>query len=535
MHFRELKELNIIEVDIWCAIYCRLSQEDRNKEHEIDDSVSIQNQKSMLISYAEANGWKVYKVYVDDDYTGADRSRPAFNELLKDAEDKKFQIVLCKSQSRFTRELELVEKYLHGLFPLWGIRFVGVVDNADTENKGNKKARQINGLVNEWYLEDLSENIKGVLTDRRQKGYHIGAFAAYGYQKDPENKGHLIPDPEAAAVVHWIFEMYAGGMGKINIARKLNEEGIPNPTAYKLAKGIRKKKPQNIRTSLWQYFVIAEILANEVYIGHMVQGKYGSVSYKTKQNKPRPKEEWIRVLYTHAPIIEKELWDKVQSIREKRAKPGWNGEVGLFARKAKCMYCGYSMKAKKHVDGRKYLACSTHDVQKSACIGGFIGVKELEETVLMELRKLVEEYLDMDAAEEQMVLRDEQKEKIATLKKELESYKNKLDNTDKTIKTLYLDRVQGVITPEEFSMLSEEFKADKMVCEKKVEEVQHKIELLKAQKAEELSKREILERCAQIQELNYDIVNTLIEFVEVGKREGHYRNGKVPVAIHWRF
>ncbi|MBQ7781768.1 MAG: recombinase family protein [Lachnospiraceae bacterium] len=530
MQFSELKC-----VEIKCAIYCRLSQEDRNKEHEIDDSVSIQNQKSMLISYAEANGWKVYKVYVDDDYTGADRSRPAFNELLQDAESKKFQIVLCKSQSRFTRELELVEKYLHDLFPLWGIRFIGLVDNADTENKGNKKSRQINGLVNEWYLEDLSENIKGVLTDRRKKGFHIGAFAVYGYQKDPEKKGHLIPDPEAAAVVHWIFEMYAGGMGKTSIARKLNEEGVPNPTAYKLLKGIRKNAPKNMRSSLWHYYVITDILANEVYIGHMVQGKYGSVSYKTHQNKPRPKEEWIRVLYTHAPIIEKELWDKVQNIRGERTKPGWNGEVGLFARKTRCMYCGYAMRSKKLADGRKYLRCSTHMMQKTVCVGGFISVKELEETILTELRKMVIEYLDMDAAEEQMILRDEQKEKIATLKKELKNYKNKLAGVDKTIKTLYLDRVQGVITPEEFSMLSDGFKADKRECEKRAEEVQQKIELLQAQKDEELSKREILEQCANIRELNYDIVNTLIEFIEVGKREGHYREYKVPVVIHWRF
>lgn len=95
----------------------------------------------------------------DDDYTGADRNRPEFQRLLRDAEEKAFEIILCKTQSRFTRELELVEKYIHGLFPVLGIRFVSIVDNADTNNKGNKKSRQINGLVNEWYLEDMSENI----------------------------------------------------------------------------------------------------------------------------------------------------------------------------------------------------------------------------------------------------------------------------------------------------------------------------------------------------------------------------------------
>ena len=131
------------------AIYCRLSEEDRNKTRKSDDSISIQNQKSMLIQYAIDQGWEIYDIYSDDDYTGSDRNRPQFNRLLADAQARKFDIVLCKTQSRFTRELELVEKYIHGLFPVWGIRFVSIVDNADTENKGNKKSRQINGLVNE--------------------------------------------------------------------------------------------------------------------------------------------------------------------------------------------------------------------------------------------------------------------------------------------------------------------------------------------------------------------------------------------------
>ena len=128
------------------AIYCRLSEEDKNKQSETDDSGSIQNQKSMLLHYAMEQGWELYNIYSDDDYAGADRRRPEFNRLLHDAEQHKFDIVLCKTQSRFTRELELVEKYIHGFFPIWGIRFISIVDNADTANKDNKKSRQINGL-----------------------------------------------------------------------------------------------------------------------------------------------------------------------------------------------------------------------------------------------------------------------------------------------------------------------------------------------------------------------------------------------------
>ena len=126
------------------------------------------------MQYAISQGWDLFDIYSDDGYAGSDRNRPQFKRLLADAQAHKFDIILCQTQSRFTRELELVEKYIHGLFPIWGIRFVSIVDNADTDNKGNKKSRQINGLVNEWYLEDMSENIRSVLTSRRENGFHIG-------------------------------------------------------------------------------------------------------------------------------------------------------------------------------------------------------------------------------------------------------------------------------------------------------------------------------------------------------------------------
>ena len=254
------------------AIYCRLSEEDRNKKNETDDSGSIQNQKAMLLEYAAQHSWEVYNIY-SDDYTGSDRNRPAFTRMLEDAESHRFDIILCKSQSRFIRELELVEKYINGLFPLWGIRFISLVDNADTSNKGNKKARQINSLVNEWYLEDMSENIRAVLTNRRKSGFHIGAFAPYGYKKDPEQKGHLLIDEEAAAVVREIFALFSQGYGKAAIARLLNERGIPNPTEYKRLHGLRYQQPRSKTSTLWKYAAVFSMLSNELYIGNMVQGE----------------------------------------------------------------------------------------------------------------------------------------------------------------------------------------------------------------------------------------------------------------------
>ena len=194
-----------------CAVYCRLSREDGDGTRE---SESIQNQRALLTEYAAERGWEVYAAYCDDDYSGADRARPAFNRMLRDARDQKFEIILCKTQSRFTRDLELVEKYIHGLFPVWGIRFIAVVDHVDTALRGSKKARQINGLVNEWYLEDLSENIRAVFAQKRRAGQYIGSFPAYGYEKDPADHNHLVIDAQAAETVRLIFSLCLSGRGK---------------------------------------------------------------------------------------------------------------------------------------------------------------------------------------------------------------------------------------------------------------------------------------------------------------------------------
>lgn len=515
------------------AIYCRLSEEDRNKQNENDDSNSIQNQKSMLIQYALEQGWEIYNIYSDDDYAGADRKRPEFNKLLDDAEHKKFDVVLCKTQSRFTRELELVEKYIHGLFPLWGIRFISIVDNADTANKGNKKSRQINGLVNEWYLEDMSENIKSVLTDRRKNGFHIGAFALYGYKKDPEQKGHLIIDEEAAAVVREVFTLFSQGYGKTAIARMLNDRGIPNPTEYKRLNGLRYQQPKTKNSTLWKYFAISDMLINEIYIGNMVQGKYGSVSYKTKQNKPRPKNEWYSVEGTHEPIIDRELWDSVQELIAQKAKPFTVGTIGLFARKARCMNCGYTMRSSKTSDGRHYLGCSNRHVAKDACEGSFISVKRLEQTVIAELNKLSQEYLDKDELEQKVEFNTNLKEKKESLESEMGAYQKKISEYAKGIRELYLDKVKGILSENDYLDLSKDFTNEKDRLEKLVIEKQKQLAVIERKMQAGDNRRQLIEQYTNLEHLDRETVEKLIDYILVGKRIPGTR--EVPIEIHWNF
>jgi DNA invertase Pin-like site-specific DNA recombinase len=514
------------------AIYCRLSEEDRNKQNEFDDSNSIQNQKSLLIKYALDQGWEIYNIYSDDDYTGADRRRPEFNKLLNDAEQRKFDIILCKSQSRFTRELEIVEKYLHGLFPLWNMRFVSIADNADTANKGNKKSRQINGLVNEWFLEDLSENIKTIFNDRREKGYHIGAFALYGYKKDPDRKGHLIIDEEAAIVVREVFTLFSQGAGKTSIARMLNDRGIPNPTEYKRLQGLIHQLPKSKYSTLWQYFAISDMLVNQIYIGNMVQGRYGSVSYKTKQNKPRPKEEWYIVENTHEPIINRELWDQVQVIISQKTRPFKAGLVGLFARKARCMNCDCTMRSSK-TRNTYYLKCSRKHVAKDSCIGSFISVERLEQAVVNELNRLSEEYLNKDELEQRVEFGKDLELQKSILIKDIASYQKKISEYSKGIKELYLDKVKGIISEIEFVEFSKDFSSQKERLEADVADIYSKIEELDEKMHTGDNRRQLIEQYTNLKRLDREIIEKLIDYVSVGKRI--LGTSEIPIEIHWNF
>lgn len=522
------------------AIYCRLSEEDRNKQFETDDSESIQNQKTMLTQYADTHGWEIYDIYSDDDYTGADRRRPEFNRLLNDAENHQFDIVLCKTQSRFTRELELVEKYIHGLFPIWGVRFVSIVDNADTAVKGNKKSRQINGLVNEWYLEDMSDNIKSVLTARRMNGLHIGAFALYGYKKDPYQKGHLIIDEEAADVVREVFTLFSQGYGKTAIARLLNDRGIPNPTEYKRLHGLRYQQPKRKNSTLWKYFAISDMLTNEIYIGNMVQGKYGSISYKSKINKPRPKEEWYIVKGTHEPIIDRELWNRVQALIAEKAKPFSTGQIGLFARKVKCSHCGYTMRSGKTSANRKgqkveyrYLKCSNQHVSHNACIGSYINIDKLEQKVLDELNKMSNELINADEVSENIEWNTALNEQKLKVIKEISEYQHKIDEYTKGMRDMYMDKVKGVITAIDYQEFSKDIKSEKERLEMQVIKSQELLNSIEKKIESGENKIELLERYRNMEHLTREAVETLIDHIAVGKRDKETNTQQI--EIFWNF
>ncbi len=522
----------VIKINNKVAIYCRLSEEDRNKKNKDDDSGSIQNQKMMLVEYALKQEWSIFNIYSDDDYAGSDRNRPAFNQMLKDAEGRKFNIILCKTQSRFTRELEIVEKYIHNLFPQWGIRFISIVDNIDTDIAGNKKTRQINGLINEWYLEDMSDSIKAALKTRMRGGYHIGSFAPYGYKKDPDNKGKLIIDDEAADVVRSVFSLYNSGMGRTQIARILNERGIPNPSEYKRQKGIIRKSSGKSNGDIWKYATVSQILTNEVYIGNLVQAKTYNPTYKSKHTIPAPQSHWIKIENAHEPIIDMDTWNLTRRIWNRRTKPCYvsgTKDINVFAGKVICVHCGYNVST-GYNRGKRFFRCSTRKFDKNSCQGVTIFESTLKTIVLEEFKKLREQYLDTERIENGIELDVDESSKLERLQKAASDVDKRLKECDNDFKNLYTDKLRGLINDAQFVTLSSQFEEEKDKLLQQREKIESDIAYLQSLLKNVQTKQEIIERYLSFDELTQPMVEELIDKIEIGGEKRHRT-----VNIYWNF
>lgn len=234
---------HIVETVLRVVLYLRLSKEDLDKLTPEERSESIKNQEIMLRSYAEENGWQIVGVYDDEDYSGSDRDRPNFNKMIKECEKGNVDVVLVKTQARFARDIELVDKYVHNKFKEWNVRFVTYIERIDNTKYETKKTSQITAMKDEWMLEDTSINIRETFKSKRAKGQFTGSFAAYGYMKDPENKNHLLIDPVVSANILRIFEEYNKGTGMDKIADELTNDNILSPLEYKIFNGINLKLP----------------------------------------------------------------------------------------------------------------------------------------------------------------------------------------------------------------------------------------------------------------------------------------------------
>ncbi len=519
------------------AIYVRLSDEDRDKAFKEEESESIQNQKSMLVAYCKERNWDIYDIYCDEDYSGADRARPDFNRMLKDCEDRKIDVVLCKTQSRFSRDMEIIEKYLHDKFLEWNVRFVGVVDHADTSDMSNKKSRQINGLINEWYLEDTSESIRRTLQHKREKGEFTGSFAPYGYLIDPNDKNHLVLDKEAAPVVKNIFEWYAQGWGYRKIVLELNNLKIPNPTLHKQrlnSNYVNKNENMSFSRGLWTNTTIYTIIRNEVYTGTLVQGKTHPISYKNKKKKKMPPEEWIRTFNAHEPVISADLWNKAQQRIQSRVRAGKVvQELSPLGGKLRCAVCGKPMNRNIYYNKKKTIQyynvqCATYKIGAMNCpntvsMSGLV----LESCVLAQINNLIQKYCQMDEIE----IQTHQEEFIQSQILELRSLQEQIKAVERRQEGLYEDKLDGTISKEQYLMYSRKFTSELEALKTRCQNLEDKINSIRQEQADTVDKQALIKKYSQVDKLTREIAEEFIEVIYIGAAD-EKKNREIKIV--WR-
>ena len=475
--YADILEQSSVPNKVWkTALYLRLSRDDGTEA----ESNSIASQREILKEYIKRYpDMEIYDIYVDDGYSGTNFDRPDFNRMMDDIYAGRVNCVLVKDLSRFARNYTEGGIYLDKTFVKLGVRFIALNNQIDIGIGGINSFNQlvqigVTNIMNESQAANTSVNVRGTLNLRRQQGKFIGSFPTYGYLKDPDDNHHLIVDEETAPIVRMIFERFIGGESIIGITKDLNEMGIPNPSMYKKQKGFNYRHPcGRSNDGLWPDSSVRRILQNRMYVGDMVQGRNTTYSYKIKQCRAIPKDEWIIVEGTHEPIISQETFDHAQALFNKSIrKSPKKKNVDLFSGLVRCADCKRVMnkKTNQHTYGTyHYYRCVTaRKLKKSACTNHTIRIDKLEQAVLLTIQNMINTATTMSELLTQINNHSARKKESSHIEKALKSQVSEREKLVSMIADLYPDWKSGVISVDEYQMLKERLNERLRIADEKI-------------------------------------------------------------------
>lgn len=467
---RNSRKETYVKERLWrIAIYIRLSKEDGN-----DVSKSVENQKAMILEYVSSleDAYEIFDTYIDDGCTGTDTERDGFQRMLKAIREHKVNCVIVKDLSRLSRNLADATYHLENTFVEYDIRFISLelptLDSYKYPEQMNSIAVPMQNVINDDFCRQTSIKIRGVFNNKRRNGQFIGAFAPYGYLKNPEDKHSFIVDEEAAAVVRDIYKWFVNeGLSKGAIVRKLNSMGIPNPAAYKKQTGSKYCNPKSIENNgLWTTKTVYDMLSNMMYLGHMVQGKYRIKSYKVHTQISTPKEEWFIVENTHDAIIEQELFDKAQKLHQQdtRTAPKERA-LYLLSGYVRCGDCGKAMiRTSSSGKGKKqftYYKCRTYTRQsKEVCTPHTIRAEMLEEAVFNTTKQQIQLVDSLREAVEKINQSPNARNESQRLIAMQRARETELEKVTQIKDGLFKDWKNGDITQQEYRRYKEEYEQE---------------------------------------------------------------------------
>ena len=471
--------------DKMTALYCRLSQED----DRAGESLSIENQKAMLLQYAREHHFPNPTFFVDDGVSGVTYDRPGFQAMLAEIEAGRVAVAITKDLSRLGRNSALTGLYTNFTFPQNGVRFIAINDNYDTidPNRVDNDFAGIKNWFNEFYARDTSRKIRAVQKAKGERGVPLTTNVPYGYVKDPENPRRWVVDPVAADVVKRIFDLCMEGRGPMQIANQLKADKVLTPSAYRALQGIKtpNKKPED--PCDWHSSTVVAILERREYTGCTVNFKTYTNSIWDKKQRDNPLEKQAIFPNTHEAIIEEAVFEKVQQVRQQRHRKTRTGRSSIFSGLVYCADCGeklYYGATNNYRPEGAFFDCSLHWKHKDKCGTHYIRETVLSHIVLKHIQAVTGYILRHEAhfravMEEQ--LRLESSEQIRIRRKRLERNENRIAELKRLFIRIYEDNASGRLSDDRFDMLSLTYETEQKQLEAECVTLRQEIEVQERQ------------------------------------------------------
>lgn len=522
------------------AIYCRLSKDDDLQ----GESASISNQRDMLTGYCKANGWQIVGIYQDDGFTGLNMDRPDLQNMLEAVRKREIDVLVTKDLSRLGRNYLETGHLTEDFFPRHGVRYIAVNDGIDTERENNDIA-PFKNVLNEMYSKDISKKVHSSYLLKANQGKFTGCLAPIGYKKDPDDKYHLIPDPETAWIVRRIFDWAVEGHGSNYIRRRLEQEKIACPTWWNRNRGLRNTYTKHEKADpekgkyIWDFSVIEDLLQNPVYYGAIASQRC-VYRFKLGVISEKPQEDWITVENQHEPIIDKRTFDTVQTLIRKRKHPV-NEEFSLFSGILKCAECGKSLTIRnthaKHP--QRIYACVTYNKYgKEHCTQHRVEYDRLYDLVLEKIREEAKTAL----ADGKALLKRlkgsysvEMREEKETIGRRTEKAKDRLLLLDKMVTKLYEDMLSEKISGETFERLLAKTQQEQEALKAEIADDEAKVSDESRIVDETQEWLEVIREYADIKELDSATLHRLVKEILVHEEIDKNRKRHISVEIHFNF
>lgn len=518
------------------GIYARRSPEDKQNRQNMfrGDGVSdsIESQLLLLHQFAAREGFTDCREYYDDNISGTTFVRQSFMRMLDDVREGKIDTVIVKDLSRLGRDYIESGRYQEIVFPELGTRLIAVNDGYDSATGAGMDTAVFKNVFNDYYVRDISKKVKSALSARASAGKYLCA-GTYGYQKDPADKNHLLPDPETAPVVRRIFALVIEGNTFTSIARTLSSEGILKPSAYRDV----TPKTLNSTPTDWHLCTIKHIIRNRVYLGKTVYGKTRKVSYKSKLTVNVPEDEYIIVDGTHEPLVSQETWDLANDIANRHKKPSANGEISIFAGLLRCAECGSAMLK----SGRNTHVCRRYKSfgqAENGCTSHRISYKLLYAAVLASIQEVTDIVRKDRGAMIARLSGMENKKQMDTLnaaKNEQGRIEKRLADIGKLVQKAFEGNVLGTLADDVYKGLMDGYANERTELNARLEQVVTQIDSLTKSTDNAHQFVSLAEQYIDVKELDRDLLHRLIDRIEIHesfKEDGiRYQN----LDIYYRF